>query len=138
MMGRPGTAARICQTLADQGINIRMIILSVSEGGISLAVSGAQATLARATLEAQLLRTGVARHIDVHEKVAIVAVIGSYMRGHPGTAARVFTAVGRAGINIMAIAQGSSELSISFIVKGEEGPGAIKALHDEFKLGAGN
>jgi aspartate kinase len=54
------------------------------------------------------------------------------MRGHPGTAGRVFTAMGKKGVNIMAIAQGSSELSISFIVKGEDGPEAVRALHEEF------
>jgi aspartate kinase len=135
MMGRPGTAARVCQTLADQGINIRMIILSVSEGGISLVVAGPQSALARSALEAAFLRTGQAKAVEVHDKTAIVAVIGSYMRGHPGTAARVFGAIGKAGINIMAIAQGSSELSISFVVKGDDGPPAIRALHDEFGIG---
>jgi aspartate kinase len=132
MMGRPGTAARILGLLGVQGINVRVIILSVSEGGISLAVNGTQLAQARATLEANLLRSGEARQIQVVEKVAIVAVIGSYMRGHPGTAGRVFSAMGTKGINIMAIAQGSSELSISFIVKGEDGPEAVRALHEEF------
>jgi len=132
MMGRPGTAARILGLLGAQGINVRVIILSVSEGGISLAVNGTQLAQARATLEANLLRSGEARQIQVVEKVAIVAVIGSYMRGHPGTAGRVFSAMGKEGLNIMAIAQGSSELSISFIVKGEDGPDAVRALHEEF------
>ena len=132
MMGRPGTAARILGLLGAQGINVRMIILSVSEGGISLAVNGTQLAQARGTLEANLLRSGEARAIQVVEKVAIVAVIGSYMRGYPGTAGRVFTAMGKKGINIVAIAQGSSELSISFIVKGEDGPEAVRALHEEF------
>jgi aspartate kinase len=132
MMGRPGTAARILGLLGAQGINVRMIILSVSEGGISLAVNGTQLAQARGTLEANLLRSGEARAIQVVEKVAIVAVIGSYMRGYPGTAGRVFTALGKKNINIMAIAQGSSELSISFIVKGEDGPEAVRALHSEF------
>jgi len=132
MMGRPGTAARILGLLGAQGINVRVIILSVSEGGISLAVNGTQLAQARATLEANLLRSGEARQIQVVEKVAIVAVIGSYMRGHPGTAGRVFSAMGKKGVNIMAIAQGSSELSISFIVKGEDGPDAVRALHEEF------
>ena len=135
MMGKPGTAARICQVLADEGINIRVIILSVSEGGISLGMAGAQASLARAALDAHILRPGIAKHVDVIEKTSIVAVIGSYMRGHPGTAGRVFSAMGKAGVNIMAIAQGSSELSISFLVKGEDGPKAIQALHAEFELG---
>ena len=132
MMGRPGTAARILGLLGAQGINVRVIILSVSEGGISLAVNGPQLAQARATLEANLLRSGEARAIQVNEKVAIVAVIGSYMRGYPGTAGRVFTAMGKKGINIMAIAQGSSELSISFIVKGDDGPESVRALHEEF------
>jgi aspartate kinase len=132
MMGRPGTAARILGLLGAQGINVRVIILSVSEGGISLAVNGTQVAQARATLEANLLRSGEARQIQVVEKVAIVAVIGSYMRGHPGTAGRVFSAMGRKEINIMAIAQGSSELSISFIVRGEDGPEAVRGLHEEF------
>lgn len=131
LMGKPGTAARLCKILGDEGINIKVIILSVSEGGISFAVSGTQVARARAALEATVLRSGEARAVQVEEKVAIVAVIGSYMRGHPGTAAKVFTAVGKRGINVMAIAQGSSELSISFIVKGEDGPPAVRALHED-------
>jgi aspartate kinase len=135
MMGKPGTAARIFQLLADRGINIKMIILSVSEAGICFAVAGGQVAPARAALEAAMLRSGEARRVEIEEKVAIVAVIGSNMKGHPGTAARVFGAVARRGINVIAIAQGSSELSISFIVKGDDGPAAVKALHEEF-LGA--
>jgi aspartate kinase len=132
MMGRPGTAAKILSILAQELINVRMIILSVSEGGISLVVNGGQAAQARALLEANLLRTGVARTIDLVDKVSIVAVIGSYMRGYPGTAGRVFTAAGKAGVNVVAIAQGSSELSISFVVKAEQGPDAVRVLHAEF------
>src|SRR5204863_6483848 len=64
MMGRPGTAARILGLLGAQGINVRVIILSVSEGGISLAVNGPQLAQARATLEANLLRSGEARQIQ--------------------------------------------------------------------------
>jgi aspartate kinase len=131
MMGRPGTAARICQIMADHGINIKVIILSVSEAGICLAVAGPHVARARAALEATMLRTGEARHVDVEEGVAIVAVIGSNMKGHPGVAARVFGAVAKRGINVIAIAQGSSELSISFIVKGDAGPEAVRALHDD-------
>jgi len=132
MMGKPGTAARIFQILADKGINIKVIILSVSEAGICFAVAGAQVGLARAALEASMLRGGEARRVDIEEKVAIVAAIGSNMKGHPGTAARVFSAIARASINVIAIAQGSSELSISFMVKGDEGPKAVQALHQEF------
>jgi aspartate kinase len=132
MMGRPGTAARLFSLLAGRGVNIRAIILSVSEAGICFAVPGPQAADARATLEATMLRDGEARRVDVEDRVGIVAVIGSNMKGHPGTAARVFGAVARKEINVIAIAQGSSELSISFMVKADEGPRAVAALHEEF------
>jgi aspartate kinase len=132
MMGRPGTAARIFSLLAEKGVNIKAIILSVSEAGISFVVAGSQAPAAKSALEASMLRSGEARRVDVEDQVAIVAVIGSNMKGHPGTAARVFSAVGRSKINVIAIAQGSSELSITFMVRGEEGPGAVRALHEEF------
>ena len=132
MMGRPGTAARIFSLLAEKGVNIKAIILSVSEAGISFVVAGSQAPAAKSALEASMLRSGEARRVDVEDQVAIIAVIGSNMKGHPGTAARVFSAVGRSKINVIAIAQGSSELSITFMVRGEEGPGAVRALHEEF------
>jgi len=135
MMGHPGTAARIFKTLGDEGINIRMIIQSVSEAGISFATSGPQLDRARAALEASVLRTGEARRLQVEERVGIVAVVGSNMRGVPGVASRVFAAVARKGVNVIAIAQGSSELSISFVVKGEAGAEAVRALHDEFLPG---
>ncbi|MEM3727339.1 MAG: ACT domain-containing protein, partial [Candidatus Bathyarchaeia archaeon] len=66
--------------------------------------------------------------------VCIVAVIGAGMKGTPGVAARVFKAVADKGINVRMIAQGSSELNISFVVKEEDGPKAVNALHEEFKL----
>ena len=132
LMGKPGMAARMCKLMGDHGINLKVIILSVSEGGICFAVAGPDVAQARALLETNMLRTGEAKRVDLTEKVAIVAVIGSNMRGHPGTAGRVFGAAGRGGINVVAIAQGSSEFSISFIVRGEDGPEAVRALHGEF------
>ena len=132
MIGHAGTAARIFQILGERGINIRMISQSVSESAISLAIAGPQLEAARAALEAGLLRTGWARHVLVDEDLAIVAVVGSGMRGTPGVAARLFGAIARHGINVVAIAQGSSELSVSFAVSREAGPEAVRALHSEF------
>jgi len=132
MMGRPGTAARIFKALGDEGINIRMIVQSVSEAGISFVTSGKRLSSARAALEASVLRTGEARRLEVEEHVAIVAVVGSNMKGVPGVAARVFSAVARRGVNVIAIAQGSSELSISLAVRDDSGPEAVRAIHGEF------
>ncbi|TMQ52985.1 MAG: aspartate kinase [Candidatus Eisenbacteria bacterium] len=131
MIGHAGTAARVFQTLAERGINIRMISQSVSEAGISLAVAGNQLEAARAALESALLRTRAARRVEADREVAIVAVVGSGMRGVPGVAARMFGAIARRGINVIAIAQGSSELSVSFVVSRAAGPEAVRALHEE-------
>ncbi|TWT44590.1 Bifunctional aspartokinase/homoserine dehydrogenase 1 [Phycisphaerae bacterium RAS1] len=135
MIGRPGTAARIFRALADENVNILMISQSVSEAGISFVVAGSQLERARGALQKQLLRTGDARHIDVLENVAVVALVGSGMRGTPGVAARLFGAVARRSVNVMAIAQGSSEISVSFVVRGEDGAEAVRGLHEEFELG---
>ncbi len=132
MMGHPGTAARIFKALGDEGINIRMIVESVAEAGMTFAVPGAQLARARAALEASVLRAGEARRLQAEEKAGIVAVVGSAMKGVPGVAARAFSAVARRGVNVIAIAQGSSELSISIVVQGESGAEAVRALHEEF------
>jgi aspartate kinase len=137
MIGRPGTAAAIFDALALARVNVHMICQSVSESGISIAVSAAQADEARSALERAIigvLGERTARAIDVQRDVTIVACVGAAMRGTPGVAARVFTAIARAEINVLAIAQGSSELSIALAVMDKDGPSAVRALHAEFKL----
>ena len=67
--------------------------------------------------------------------VALINISGSGMAGIPGVAGRVFTALGRIGANIMMISQGSSEANISFVVNKADSLKAVRALHDEFKLG---
>lgn len=134
MIGRPGTAARVFDALAKRDVNILMISQSVSEAGISLVVAGSQLERARAALDGQLVRTGDVRDLGVEAGMTVVAVVGSAMRGTPGVAARVFSAIAKHGVNVSAIAQGSSELSISFVVHGEQGAAAVRALHGEFGL----
>ena len=72
--------------------------------------------------------------LEVMPKIAIVVAIGENMKGTPGIAGRAFSALGQRGINIIAIAQGSSELSISFAVKSADVKEAVKAIHEEFQL----
>jgi aspartokinase len=72
--------------------------------------------------------------LEVMPHLAIVVAVGENMKGTPGIAGRAFGAVGRQGINIIAIAQGSSELSISFAVQAPEVKEAVKAIHEEFHL----
>ncbi len=134
MIGRPGTAARVFEALAEAGVNVQVISQSVSEAGICVVTPGGQADRARIALEGRLVRTGVARHVDVQTDIDVVAVVGAGMTGVPGIAARVFGAVAKRDINVMAIAQGSSELSICFVVRADASAAAVQALHEEFGL----
>jgi len=75
-------------------------------------------------------------HVTVDPSIAIVAVVGENMHGTPGVAGRTFSALGREGVNIIAIAQGSSECNISFVVSEKDVKAALTATHREFGLGA--
>ena len=75
------------------------------------------------------------REVSIEDGLSIVAVVGAGMRGTPGVAARVFATMAERKVNIRAIAQGSSELNISFIVKKEDAKKAVESLHEDFKLG---
>jgi aspartokinase len=77
------------------------------------------------------------RNVDriwAQEGVAIVAVVGAGMRGTPGIGAKVFGALGRRGLNVISVAQGSSEYNISLVVKQDEAFEAVQAIHQEFEL----
>ncbi len=132
MIGRPGTAAQVFRALADANVNIMMISQSVSEAGITLVVTRDHAERGKAVLERTLMRGGIARGVSLLDQVAVVAAVGSGMAGHPGIAARVFTAAAEKKINVIAIAQGSSELSISFVTSADDGADAVRALHETF------
>jgi aspartate kinase len=73
-------------------------------------------------------------HITVNPEIAIVAVVGDRMRGMPGIAGRTFSVLGQRGINIIAIAQGSSEYNVSFVVQAGSMRDAVQSLHSEFGL----
>jgi aspartate kinase len=134
MAGLPGVAAKVFKVMGDADINILMISQSSSEAGISLVVPRNKLLRAKNSLELGLLGTELVKDIVTEDDVCIVAAVGAGMKGSRGVAARVFKAVADRGVNVRMIAQGSSELNISFIVAEEDGPKAIRALHDEFRL----
>ena len=84
---------------------------------------------------ALLLRTYL-KPLDVDQQVGLLAVVGEGMRGTPGLAGRIFSAISRKNVNIIAIAQGSSEMTISIVVHREGLQRAIQAIHEECGLGA--
>jgi len=133
MVGAPGTAARIFDTLAKNRVNIMMISQSPSESSISMVVRKSDLDKATTTLELSLLGK-VIKKINVNDDVAVIAVVGSGMRGIKGVAAKVFGAVAKRGVNVIMIAQGSSELNLAFVVNNSDCDQAVRALHDEFEL----
>lgn len=132
MIGAPGTAAKVFNVLGNEKINILMISQSVSEANISLIIPRRFLEKAINALEIALLGDGVISEVSAENDVCVVAAVGAGMKGTPGVASRIFTAVAKKGINVRMIAQGSSELNISFVVKGSEGEEAVRAIHEEF------
>jgi aspartate kinase len=133
MIGRPGVAKAIFSALADRDVNVMMISQGSSEANISLIVDESQASVALDSLT-PLTHQGLVREVTANRDVSAVAVVGSGMAGAKGTGGRIFTALGEGGVNVMMISQGSSEANISFVVREEDGPRAVRILHDEFNL----
>jgi aspartate kinase len=135
MVGKPGIAAKVFGTFAREGINILMISQSVSEANISLVIRRKHLEKAVNTLEISLLGRGFVNRVNAEDDVGVIAIVGAGMQGSQGVAARVFKAVAEKEINIRMIAQGSSELNISVVVKEKNCEKAVKAIHEEFRMG---
>lgn len=134
MVGAPGTAAKIFDTLAKNKVNIMMISQGPSESSISMVLRKDDLGKAIASLELKLLGK-IIKHLNVLEDVSIVTVVGSGMRGIKGIAGKIFTSVAKADVNVIMIAQGSSELNLAFVVKNGDFEKAVRSLHNEFNLG---
>jgi aspartate kinase len=134
MVGAPGSYAQVFDVLGKNNINIMMVSTAVSEANISMVIRRGLVGRALSTLEIALLGRGSVSEVTAEDDVAVVAAMGANMKGTLGIASRIFTTVAKAGINIRMIAQGSSELNISFVVKEKDGAAVVKAIHEEFKL----
>ena len=134
MVGAPGTAAKIFDALAKNRVNIMMISQSPSESSISIVVRRDELDKAIMTLDLNLLGK-VVKRVNINNDVAVIAAVGSGMRGIKGVAAKVFNAVAKRNVNVIMIAQGSSELNLAFVVNDSDCEQVVIALHDEFGLG---
>lgn len=148
--GSPGTAVKIFETLKELGVGVIMMSQSVSENNVSLVIRRNELPKVVRAFKKELLledpdeteeeyKRGVKASkntkfskLDFEDDVSIVAVLGRGMIGTPGIAGRVFSTVARQGINIRMIAQGSSEINISFVIKDKDRNKAVAALHEEF------
>jgi len=138
IVGVPDVVGRTFSTTAELRANVLLISQSSSQNDICFIVAAgdAQRTLEALRREfAQDLSHEVVEHITMDANIAIVAVVGENMRGTPGVAGRTFNALGRERVNIIAIAQGSSEANISFVVEDKAMKQALLATHREFALG---
>ena len=137
MIGVSGVSARVFGSLARVGINVILITQSSSEHTITLAVLPEDAKMAKRAIGEEFydeLSADIIDEVKVEEELSVIAVVGDNMRQIPGIAGRVFNALGRNGINIVAIAQGSSERNISFVVDRKNEKKAMNTLHDAFFL----
>jgi aspartokinase/homoserine dehydrogenase 1 len=138
MMGIPGFAARVFSVLAREGINIIMISQASSEHTICLVFRTEEGERALAALNRELALELATRRIERFELIRdllVVAVIGENMHGTPGMAGRLFSSLGKAGINILVIAQGSSERNISFVIEAKHHTLALRTIHAAFLSG---
>jgi aspartokinase/homoserine dehydrogenase 1 len=141
MQGTPGIASRVFAALAKADVNVIMISQASSEHSICIVCRAAQAKKALAGLKAELVREMETRLIgnpELIKDLEIVAVIGENMRGTPGLSGRLFSALGEKKINVLAIAQGSSERNVSFVVESRDGNEAINTVHRAFFPAAKN
>lgn len=137
MMGVPGIAHRLFGALREAGVSVVMISQASSEHSICFAVPQAQAAAVRDAVQQGFfaaLHLGQIQTIDITENCSILAVVGDQMAGMSGVAAKFFGALGKAGVNIRAIAQGSSERNISVVVDQADATRALRAAHSGFYL----
>lgn len=133
MVGTIGVAARVFTTLAGAGVNIIMISQGSSEANISIVIDEPHLDKAVKAIKSEF-KNGIIKEVVHDRNIAVVAVVGAGMAGTPGVAGRVFGALGKAGVNVIMISQGSSQHNISFAVSEAGAKKAVQVLHKEFGL----
>ena len=137
MVGVPGVANRLFGALRDVGVSVVMISQASSEHSICFAIPEVQAALARTTVEREFfaeLHHNQIQMVGVTDNCSILAAVGDNMVDHPGVAGKFFSALGKAQVNIRAIAQGSSERNISAVIERADSRKALRAVHAAFYL----
>jgi aspartokinase/homoserine dehydrogenase 1 len=137
MIGVPGVAARTFEAVHGARLSVSTIFQSSSESSIGFTLPAAEADTAVRYLRAAFkheLDVGLIDGVGARSGMSVVAVVGEGMAGTPGIAARVFSALADGGVNVVAIAQGSSERNISFVVRSEDAADAARRVHTAFQL----
>jgi aspartokinase/homoserine dehydrogenase 1 len=135
MVGVPGVAMRLFGALARHKVSVILISQASSEHSICFAVSPDDAGAAQAAVSEEFVlerRVGLVDDLVVDEECSVLAVVGEGMREQPGLAGRLFGVLGARGVNVRAIAQGSSELNLSLVIGRDDQRRAVDAVHDAF------
>jgi aspartokinase/homoserine dehydrogenase 1 len=137
LLGVVGVSMRLFGTLAREKVNVILISQASSEHSICIAIETQNAKLAKQAIEKEFMheiRNDEIDEVQVQSDLSIVAVVGDGMKHSPGTSGRMFSAFGKNGINVVAIAQGSSERNISAVVHQPDVAKALNSLHEAFFL----
>jgi len=137
MMGVPGIAARTFAAVARQGASVLMISQASSEQSICFVIPTSMVASVIKSVEDEMALELARRDIDrvwAQDDIVIVTAVGAGLRHTPGIAGRIFSALGKANINVIAIAQGSSEFSISIVVAADDADYAMQKIHQEVIL----
>ena len=133
MVGRYGVIGRVFSALAKKKINIILVSQVFSEHSICFAIQPSEVDLAESLLNEEFsfeLENKFIDSIKIENDLSLIAVVGEGMRHTPGISGKLFSVLGEQNVNLIAIAQGSSERNISFIIKNDEVKSAIRSLHD--------
>lgn len=135
MVGIPGFSKRLFEALSNEQINVILITQSSSEHSICVGVEDVNAEKAKAAVDKGFSYEIEIKKVEpliIENALAIVAVVGDNMKSHPGISGKMFGVLGRNGVNIRAISQGSSERNISAVIAAADVKKAINVLHEEF------
>ncbi|MEP7110275.1 MAG: bifunctional aspartate kinase/homoserine dehydrogenase I [Ferruginibacter sp.] len=135
MVGIPGFSKRLFEALATKKINVILITQSSSEHSICVGIDSTNADDAKSSIDEAFAYEIATKKVDpiiVERDLAIVALVGDNMKSHPGISGKMFGNLGRNGVNVRAIAQGSSERNISAVISTHDVKKAINVLHEEF------
>ncbi len=137
MVGVAGVSSRLFGALADNSINLILITQASSEHSICFAIDPKDGALAKLVIEEEFSREIEAGKIDsvaIEEQMSIVAIIGENMANTPGISGKLFNALGKNGVNVAAIAQGSSERNVSIVIAQKDTSKALNTIHEVFFL----
>ncbi len=135
MVGIPGFSKRLFEALSSQHINVILITQGSSEHSICVGVDESNARQAKEAVDEAFqpeIKGGTLEPLIIESSLAVVALVGEHMKSHPGVSGKMFGALGRNGVNVRAIAQGSSERNISAVIAAADVKKAINVLHEEF------